>query len=120
MTGAVHRRTPVGGVSEGRVHDPFGLLILLVFHPSVLKPDLYLALGEIKEVGHLDAPRAAQVPVKVELLLQFHQLGAGVSSPDPFRGGPGRALLVAHLTWKETVRSEKSSITLIHFHIGRK
>lgn len=98
---ATQRRASIRGVSQGRVREPFRLLVLFVFHPSVLKPDLYLALGEVQQVRHLHSPRATEIAVKVKLLLQLHQLRAGISSSDPFGGWSGRALLVAHLaTWK--------------------
>lgn len=94
---ATQRRASVRGVSQGRVREPFRLLVLFVFHPPVLKPDLYLTLGEIQQIGHLHSPRATEIAVKMKLLLQLHKLCAGVSSSDPFGGWPRRALLIAHL-----------------------
>lgn len=94
---ATQRRASIRGVSQGRVREPFRLLVLFVFHPPVLKPDLYLALGEIQQICHLHSPRATKVAVKVKLLLQLHKLCAGVSSSDPFGGRSRWALLVTHL-----------------------
>lgn len=94
---ATQRRAPVRGVSQGRVRETFRLLVLFVFHPPVLKPDLYLALGEIQQIGHLHPPRAAKVAVKVKLLLQLHKLRARVRSSHPLGGGSRWALLVTHL-----------------------
>jgi len=47
---------------------------LLLFHPSVLEPDLDLRLVELERAGDFDPARPRQVLVKVELLLQFGQL----------------------------------------------
>lgn len=95
---ATQRRAPVRGVSQGGVCQPFGLLVLFVFHPPVLKPDLNLALGEIQQIGHLHSPWATQIAVKVKLLLQLHQLCTGVGSSDPFGRRSGWALLIAHFS----------------------
>lgn len=95
---ATQRRAPVWGVSQGRVRKSFRLLVLFVFHPPVLKPDLYLALGEIQQICHFHSPRATKVAVKVKLLLQLHELRAGVSSSDPFGSWSRWTLLITHLT----------------------
>lgn len=52
--------------------------LLLELHPAVLEPDLDLSLGETQRVGDLDSSSAGQVVVKVEFLLQFERLEAGV------------------------------------------
>jgi len=44
---------------------------------TVLEPDLDLRLVEAERGGDLDAARAGQVPVEVELLLEFGQLLVG-------------------------------------------
>jgi len=49
-------------------------VVLLPLHPAVLEPDLDLALCEAELVRHLDAAAPRQVPVVVELLLQFEGL----------------------------------------------
>ena len=63
-------------------------VVLLPFHPSVLKPDFDLPLGETKSVGDLDPPPPGQVPVKMKLLLQLQDLLPGVSCPGPLGLGP--------------------------------
>ena len=80
------RRGPPGAGAQ-----TFRLLVLLVFHASVLEPDLDLPLRQVEQVGHLHAPGPAQVAVEVELLLQLHQLGAGVGGARPLGGGRGAA-----------------------------
>ena len=50
------------------------LRLFLCLHPSVLEPDLDLALGEAQGVGDLDAASPGQVAVVVELLLQLEGL----------------------------------------------
>ena len=52
--------------------------IFLPLHPSVLKPDLDLALRQAERVGDLDAATPGQVAVKVELFLQLQDLLPGV------------------------------------------
>lgn len=108
---ATQRRASIRGVSQGRVREPFRLLVLFVFHPPVLKPDLYLTLGEIQQIRHFHSPRATKVAVKVKLLLQLHKLRAGVSSSDPFGGWSRRALLITHLA----TCKRNHSITLASF-----
>lgn len=95
---ATQRWAPIRGVSQGRVRDPFRLLVLFVFHPPVLKPDLYLALGEIQQICHFHSSRATKIPVKVKLLLQLHKLRTSVSSSDPFGCWSRWALFITHLT----------------------
>lgn len=95
---ATQRRASIWGVSQGRVSEPFRLLVLFVFHPPVLKPDLDLALGQIQQIGHFHSPRATKIAIKVKLLLQLHKLRAGVSGSDPFGGWSWWALLITHLT----------------------
>lgn len=103
---ATQRRASIRGVSQGRVRESFRLLVLFVFHPPVLKPDLYLTLGEIQQICHLHSPRATEIAVKVKLLLQLHKLCAGISSSDPFGGWSRWALFITHLaTCKGTTAS---------------
>ena len=47
---------------------------LLLLHPSILEPDLHLGLVKLEGRGYLDAARARQVLVEVELLLELGQL----------------------------------------------
>lgn len=54
------------------MHYAFRFLIFFVLHPPVLKPDLYLALGEIEQIGHLHSSGTAQVAIEMKLLLQFN------------------------------------------------
>lgn len=53
-------------------------MLLLELHPSVLKPNFNLALGEQQVVRYFDAPAPRQVPVIVELFLQLEGLEARV------------------------------------------
>ena len=46
----------------------------LLFHASVLKPDLHLRFVESERGGDLDTARASEVPIEVKLLLQLRQL----------------------------------------------
>ena len=59
------------------------LVLLLVPHPAVLKPDLDLPIGELQPSGHLQPPRTTQVGTEVELLLQLQQLAVGESRSFP-------------------------------------
>lgn len=61
-------------------------LFLLELHSSVLEPDLDLPLGETEQGGHFYPPGPTQVAVEVELLLQLHELGAGVRRPRSLGG----------------------------------
>lgn len=74
-------RTVAAGAGRGRP----GTVLLLVFHPPVLEPDLDLFLGQPQTVGDLDAPETRQVHVVGEFPFQFQQLVAGERRPDPFR-----------------------------------
>ena len=69
--GARANGTP-GGLSTRRGHHSGTFLILLVFHPAVLKPDFDLSFCEVQKVCHFHSPGSAEIAVKVELLLQFH------------------------------------------------
>ena len=52
--------------------------LLLLLHAPVLEPDLDLALGEEERVRQFDASTQRQVPVELELLLEFQRLIARV------------------------------------------
>lgn len=81
---------------EGVTGRPLGwtchfaaLVLLLVSHPAVLKPDLDLVISELQPSSHLQPPGTTQVRAEVELLLQLQQLavGEGCSLPsdsEPF------------------------------------
>ena len=56
-------------------------VVLLPLHSPVLEPDLYLPLGEVQHVRHLDAPATRQVAVEVKLFFQFQRLVTGVGRP---------------------------------------
>lgn len=58
-----------------------GLDLFLELHPPILKPDFDLPLREAEGVRHLDPPPPRQVVIRVELLLQFESLVAGVRLP---------------------------------------
>jgi len=58
-------------------------VVLLPFHASVLEPDLDLSLGETELVCHFDASTPGEVPVVVELFLEFQRLMPRVRSPCP-------------------------------------
>lgn len=49
------------------VHRPLAPLLLLKLHPTVLKPNFNLPLGQVQQRCHLDPSRAAQVAIEVEL-----------------------------------------------------
>ena len=58
--------------------ERFGLLQpFLLLHSAVLKPDFHLRLIESERGGDLDAPRARQVAIEVEFLLELSQLLVG-------------------------------------------
>ena len=44
------------------------LVVFLVFHPPVLKPDLDLPFGECKSVRNLNSTSPCQVAIEMELL----------------------------------------------------
>lgn len=54
------------------------LAVLLVLHPTVLKPDLDLALGQIQIARKLPSLLLRHVSVEEELLLQLESLELGV------------------------------------------
>jgi len=55
--------------------------LAFLFHPSVLKPDLDLTLGETELAGEFDATAARQIAVELEVFLQLQGLMAGVRLP---------------------------------------
>lgn len=79
-----------GGRRGGGRRGVNQLVLFLPLHPSVLEPDLDLPLGEAERVRDLDPPSSRQVPVKVELLLQFQSLvtrvGLTAASPGAAEG----------------------------------
>ena len=44
------------------------LVVLLVLHPAVLEPNLYLSLGQAEGVCNFNPPSPSQVAIEVELL----------------------------------------------------
>ena len=44
------------------------LVVLLVLHPAVLEPNLYLSLGQAEGVSDFNSPSPSQVAIEVELL----------------------------------------------------
>jgi len=56
------------------VQLPNRLNLSLLFHSSVLKPNLDLSLGQLQLVGQLNATAAWQVAVELEVLLEFQGL----------------------------------------------
>lgn len=61
------------------------VVVFLPLHPSVLKPDFHLALWEHQRLRDLNPPLPGQVPVKMELFLQFQQLLSSVRCPYSLR-----------------------------------
>ena len=57
------------------------LVVLLAFHPSVLKPDLNLPLREIKVSSQFPSLLLGHVRVEQEFLLQLQRLEFGVWLP---------------------------------------
>lgn len=80
VAGRARRRVAAApGAAQGRhvraVRRYQALLhALLLLHSPVLKPDLHLRLVELQRGRDFDAPRARQVLVEVELLLQLGEL----------------------------------------------
>jgi len=72
MLAAADRR-PVGLVDLA-----YRLHLSLLLHAAVLEPDLDLALGERQLARQLDAARARQVAVELEVFLQLQRLVARV------------------------------------------
>lgn len=64
--------------------------VLLLLHPSVLKPYLYLALGETQLGRHLLPSAADDVLGRLEHRLQHGRLVLGVRLPGPFACKPNR------------------------------
>lgn len=60
-------------------------VISFPFHPPVLEPDLYLTFSQLYGMCDLNAPAARQIPVEVELFLQFKSLMPCVRRPEAFR-----------------------------------
>jgi hypothetical protein len=54
------------------------LVLLLEFHSTILEPDLDLPLSQQQIVRYLDAAPPSEIPIVVELLLQFECLKASV------------------------------------------
>lgn len=79
-------------------------VIFLPFHPSVLKPDFDLPLGETKSVGNLNPPPPGQIPVKMKLLLQLQNLLPGVSCS----GSLGLRSRVVRVHWERENRKDVS------------
>lgn len=52
--------------------------LLLVFHASILEPDLDLSFGERQIVRYLDTPATSQVFIEVKLFLELQGLISGV------------------------------------------
>ena len=61
-----------------------GLRLFLVFHSSILEPNLDLPFGESQIVRYLDAAPTSQVFVGVELFLELQGLKARVGLPASF------------------------------------
>lgn len=83
--------------------SPLGVgqfVIFLPFHPSVLKPDFDLPLGETQGVGDLDPPPPGQISVEMKLLLELQNLLPSVSSSGSF--GLGSCVIRVH--WQKTNR----------------
>lgn len=75
-------------------------VIFLPFHPSVLKPDFDLPLGETKSMGNLNPPPPGQIPVKMKLLFKLQNLLPRVSRSGSF--GLGSCVIRVH--WKKENR----------------
>jgi len=68
----------VARIGEIRLWLVLSRRLLLGLHAPILEPDFDLSLSQAKGVGDLDATPARQVPIKVELFLQFQRLVARV------------------------------------------
>lgn len=71
-------------------------MLLLPFHPPVLKPDLDLALRQTHGVRNLHPSAPCQIAVEVELFLQLQSLLAGVGSAGPL----GHSSIVTGIDWR--------------------
>lgn len=69
-------------------------MIFLPFHPTILKPDFDLPLGQVERVSDLYPAAAGEVAVEVELLLELQDLVSSVGRPLPLRLAPGLELPV--------------------------
>lgn len=72
-------------VALGRKHGRLvgvHLVLFLVLHPSVLEPDLDLALGQLQPMSYLDSSSSGQIFTVVELFLELQSLvpSVGLSS----------------------------------------
>jgi len=88
-------------------------LSLLLLHAAVLEPDLDLRLVEAERGGDLDAARARQVAVEVELLLQLGQLLVG-----EVRSAEVRRRL-QRLAMSETVVCEMRQLIVLRLDVQR-
>lgn len=75
---AVEQLRVVGRNGEIRLRLVLSRRLLLGLHAPILEPDFDLSLSQAKGVGDLDATSPRQVPIEVELFLQFQRLVARV------------------------------------------
>lgn len=109
------RRRRVGAGRYGRARGWTGwfvattasfssFLFFFEFHAAILEPDFDLALSQVEQSGHFDPTRPAQVAIKVELFLQFNQLGTGVGGASSFGW--------LFCNWKKTMINQSTEIVL--------
>ncbi len=75
---AVEQLRVVGRNGEIRLRLVLSRRLLLGLHAPILEPDFDLSLSQAKGVGDLDPTPPRQVPIEVELFLQFQRLVARV------------------------------------------
>lgn len=89
------------------MHDPFGFLVFFVLHSPVLEPDLYLALRQVQKIGHFHPAWAAEIAVEMKLLLQLHQLRAGIGGADSLGSRAGGTFIFAVVSCRRKRNKER-------------
>lgn len=100
------------------MHNPFGFLVLFVFHPTVLKPDLDLTLSQVEKVCHLHTARTTEIAVEVELFLQLHQLSTGIGCADSLGSWARRALVFTVLSCQRERKEVNGLLELPHWVVS--
>lgn len=61
-------------------------VVFFVLDATILKPDLYLFLGQLECVGDFDASQSGEVLTGGEFTFQLQELSAGKGRSNPFAG----------------------------------
>lgn len=89
-------------------------IIFFPFHPSVLKPDLDLALGQTQGMGNLNPSPAGQVPIKMEFFLQLQRLVTGVGCPRPLAIRTCHICMVGRITIARGLITKGTILIILH------